>query len=267
VSPLARLRLNASVSRQMLAPGAEEFVPPTEGVWLPPERTFSALTGDGRFRPERADHFELGLEHDLSPRDVVGFRTFYQRVDDQLVTLFGVRAPEGNSAELGHYYTGNSGNVDGRGWGMTYRHDVTSRVRGSVDYTVTDAVWIPSGQADLIALWAPSAVRRDHERIHDLTTSVRAEIPETATKVFVLYRINSAYSRADVADEHPGTDARFDVQVNQSLPFLNFTTTEWEALVAVRNLFREPLAAGSVYDELLVVRPPKRIVGGLLVRF
>jgi len=57
------------------------------------------------------------------------------------------------------------------------------------------------------------------------------------------------------------------VQVNQALPFLNFVTTEWEMLVAVRNLFRDPVSDGSVYDELLVVRPPKRIVGGLMVRF
>lgn len=267
VTPVARLRLNASVSRQTLAPGAEEFVPPTEGVWLPPERTFSSLSADARFRAERSDHYEVGFEHDLTSTDIVGFRTFYQRVDDQLVTLFGMRAPEGNGAELGHYYTANNGGFEGRGWGVTYSHDVTGRLQGSIDYTVTDAVWIPSGEADFIALWSPSAVRRDHERVHDLTTSVRAEIPETATRVFVLYRINSAYASNDVADVHPGTDARFDVQINQSLPFLNFTSTQWEMLVAVRNLFRDPLSDGSVYDELLVVRPPKRIVGGLMVRF
>jgi len=35
----------------------------------------------------------------------------------------------------------------------------------------------------------------------------------------------------------------------------------------VRNLFREPAAGASVYDELLVVNPPKQVVGGLVVRF
>jgi len=38
-------------------------------------------------------------------------------------------------------------------------------------------------------------------------------------------------------------------------------------LVCVRNLFRDPNDPGSIYDELLVVRPPKRVVGGFLVRF
>ena len=204
VTPVSRVRLHASASRQMLAPGAEEFLPPTEGVWLPPERTFSSLSVASRFRAERSDHYEVGIEHDLTSTDVVGFRTFYQSVDDQLVTLFGMRAPDGNGAELGHYYTANSGSFEGRGWGVTYSHDVTRRVQGSIDYTVTNALWIPSGEADVIALWSPSAVRRDHERVHDLTTSVRAEIPETATRVFVLYRINSAYVRNEMYGHSSG---------------------------------------------------------------
>jgi hypothetical protein len=35
----------------------------------------------------------------------------------------------------------------------------------------------------------------------------------------------------------------------------------------VRNLFRADLIDSSVYDELLVVRPPKRVVGGVTVKF
>ena len=38
-------------------------------------------------------------------------------------------------------------------------------------------------------------------------------------------------------------------------------------LIAVRNFFRETAPDQSVYDELLVVRPPKRIVGGVTMRF
>jgi hypothetical protein len=54
--------------------------------------------------------------------------------------------------------------------------------------------------------------------------------------------------------------------VNQALPFLPFGS-QWEVLVGVRNLFREPVDAASIYDELLVVRPPKRLVGGVQVKF
>ena len=43
--------------------------------------------------------------------------------------------------------------------------------------------------------------------------------------------------------------------------------TKWEVLVGLRNLFRDVNEPASIYDELLVVRPPKRLVGGFLVRF
>jgi hypothetical protein len=62
-------------------------------------------------------------------------------------------------------------------------------------------------------------------------------------------------------------DGRFDVQVRQSLPFMNFSSAKWEMLLAVRNFFREGAADQSIYDELLVVRPPKRVVGGVTLHF
>jgi hypothetical protein len=44
-------------------------------------------------------------------------------------------------------------------------------------------------------------------------------------------------------------------------------SARWEVLVGVRNLFRDPDGVQSIYDELLVVRPPKRVIGGVLVKF
>ena len=44
-----------------------------------------------------------------------------------------------------------------------------------------------------IAIWAPSAIRPQHEDIHDVTTSLETEVPHTATRVFVLYKVNSAF--------------------------------------------------------------------------
>jgi hypothetical protein len=57
------------------------------------------------------------------------------------------------------------------------------------------------------------------------------------------------------------------VQVRQSLPFMDFSTAKWEMLVAVRNFVREAAPDQSVYDELLVIHPPKRVVGGLTLKF
>jgi len=144
---------------------------------------------------------------------------------------------------------------------------VARRVRGSIDYTVTTAEWGPSPDAAALAVLAPSVIRVGRERLHDLTTSLQTEIPVTATRVFALYRVNTAFVAAQTNQELPGVAARFDVQVTQALPFLNFTNAQWEMLFGIRNMFRELAPDASVYDELLVLRPPKRVVGGLTVRF
>ena len=96
---------------------------------------------------------------------------------------------------------------------------------------------------------------------------MQADIPVTATRVFALYRVNTAFVARQPDEDQPGAGARFDVQVTQALPFLNFTNAQWEMLFGIRNMFRELAPDASVYDELLVLRPPKRVVGGLTVRF
>ena len=106
------------------------------------------------------------------------------------------------------------------------------------------------------------------ENVHDLRTSVEATIPQTATRLYATYRVNSAFWSGE-PDAHlrSSANARFNVRVNQALPFLRFSNADWEALVDVRNMFREAMAEASIYDEALAIRAPKRIVGGLLVKF
>ena len=161
----------------------------------------------------------------------------------------------------------SAGSVEADGWAFRISSPENKRVKGTVDYSITRARWQGSrGDGDDISPWAPAAIRPATESLHDVTTSVETNIPETATRVFVLYRINTGYTRSDTELARPGLDARFDVQVNQALPFA-IGGTKWEVLVGIRNLFRDPNEPGSIYDELLVVRPPKRVVGGFLVRF
>ncbi len=261
------LELRATASRREIAPGAEEFLPPSTGIWLPPERTFSTISGDGNFTPERVEHLEVAIEREWAGDFVVGVRAFRQHVDDQVVTLFGDLPGKAN-ASLGHYYVASAGDFEGRGWGVSLSRDVADGVRASIDYTQADARWVgPSADLHAVTVVAASAIRTDHERIHDLTTTVESVLPGIDTRVFVVYKINSGFVADDAAslDARPG--ARFEVQVNQALPFMNFTNAHWEMLFAVRNMFRDDLLDSSVYDELLVVRPPKRVVGGLTVRF
>ena len=273
VTPAEHLRASALVSRRALAPGAEEFMPPADtGMWLPPQRTFSALPDSGPLAAERTTHVEAGLERDITASATISVRAFTQRVDNQLVTLFGVDEPGRPSAALGHYFVANSGAVEASGYGAGVRAVVAGRVRGSVDYSFARARWSTPSAASLadnltyLLLLTPSALRTGSEPIHDLSTSIETDVPETLTRVIVLYRLNNGFAQRE-ASARSAVDARFDVQVRQALPFMDFSTAKWEMLVAVRNFFREAACDQSVYDELLVVRPPTRVVGGLTLRF
>ena len=261
-------RVRGLASRQLSAPGAQEFLPPTRASWLPPQRTFSPLSRDG-FRTQDLEHYEGGVDRLLNGA-TIGVRAFRQQIDDQLITVFG-RSPEGPGAALGHYYVGSAGDVDVQGVGASYTQALTGNLRGSVEYSVSSARWTagpPPGDARLLQRIMPAAVHTgEHERIHDLRTSVEAEVPQTATRVVVFYRINNAFITDGDPEEIRGLDGRFEMQVNQSLPFMNFMGSHWEMLVALRNMFHESVAGASTYDEILVVRPPKRILGGLTVRF
>ncbi len=266
VSPFERTWVRVAVTQQMLAPGAEEFDARNLSAFsMPPQRTFTSASRDGRLSAERMRQFEIGLERQVG-QVLLNVRRFEQAVDNQLVAMFGV-GPGGFAPDLGHYLVANGGNVDASGWVFGISHDAGPRFRGGVEYTVARAQWFGSGDRGVIAVLAPSADRRDDERIHDVTARVVTDVPETATRVAATWKVNSAFARRSPLLEDASTDARFDVQVSQRLPFLSATGADWEFVVAVRSLFRDVDQIGSLYDELLVVRPPKRIVGGVLVKF
>ena len=270
VRPLPRglLRLRGMVSRREIAPGAEEFLVPSTGMWAPPGRTFSPTSRRAGFHPEQINHYEVAAEHPFADDVVLGVRAFRQQVNDQLVTLFGLSVPGASPVGIGHYYVGNTGDVDARGWGVSVSRTVTDGVHASIDYTQTDTEWLrPSPGSARLALVMPSVVRRQFEQLHDLTTSIESEVPRFDTHVFVIYKLNSGFTSSDAATRGPRFGSRFNVEVSQALPFLNFASAQWQMIVAVRNLFQEDLLETSVYDELQVVRPPKHVVGGVTVRF
>ena len=263
LSPAEHFRISTMLSQRAVAPGAEEFNPRIEsGVWLPPQRTFSSLVASHPLEAEYTNHVEVEAERDVATA-TVSIRAFHQHVADQLATLFGIDVPGAPAAHLGHYFITNAGDVDASGLSAGVRAAIASRVHGSVEYTVTRARWTSGGDAVYAMLLAPSAVNAETNRIHNVATSVETEVPETATHVVFLYRVSNAFA----GSERQSLDARFDMQVRQSLPFLDFSSAKWEMLVAVRNFFRDAAPDQSMYDELLVVRPPKRIVGGLSVKF
>ena len=260
------LVFRVSAAHREMAPGAAEFLPHAVGVYLPPERTFSSVSRDRRFRTERLDSVAIEAERELVAGLVVGVRAFREQVTDQGVTLFGAGLRQVKTG-VGHYYVGSAGNVDSTGWGVDVARAITEHLHASVGYTYLDATWDHrSPDAGRLARLAES-VLRDDERIHDVTARVEGIVAATATRMLVLYKVNTAFAAGVTGTAAPGFDTRFNVQVNQPLPFVKLTGASWEMLVAVSNLFHDETFQGSAYDELLVVRPPTRVMGGVTVRF
>ncbi|MGH9141835.1 MAG: TonB-dependent receptor [Vicinamibacterales bacterium] len=262
--PAKHVRISTLLSSRAVAPGAEEFMPRMDaGILLPPQRTFSSIVAGRPFEAERTNHAEVEIERDIASA-TVSLRAFRQHVDDQIVTLFGVSTLDAPST-VGNYLLGNAGDVDASGLSAGIRAAIAGRVHGSIEYSLTRAR-LGSGDLGYMLVLDPVALDLDGRQIQDLATSIEAEVPETATRIVVLYRLSNAFARP-ATSQAPAIDARFDVQVRQSLPFMDFSSAKWEMLVAVRNFFRESAADQSIYDELLVVHPPKRIVGGLTLKF
>jgi hypothetical protein len=261
--PADHFRVSTMMSSRAVAPGAEEFMPRIDsGILLPPQRTFSSIAAGRPFEAERTNHIEVEVERDIASA-TVSLRAFHQHVSEQIVTLFGVNTQDAPSP-VGHYYLGNVGDVDASGLSAGVRAAIAGRLHGAIEYSVTRAR-VATPDLGYMLVLDPAALRLDRDHIQDLSTSIETEVPETSTRVIVLYRVSNAFAHATTQTQP--IDARFDVQVRQSLPFMDFSNAKWEMLVAVRNFFRETASDQSIYDELLVVRPPKRIVGGLTLKF
>jgi hypothetical protein len=263
--------MSVAVARRALPPGAEEFLPPgDDGLWTPAQRTFSSADPNRAFEAEVTTHTELAIEHDFGASTVT-LRGFRQHVDDQLATRFGAELGGQRGPDASHYLVGNAGDVDALGCSLGIRTAIAGRVQGSFEYSLAKAQFMPAGDRGYVVLLGPSFGALRTQNIHSLDTKLEANVPETNTRVLVLYRVSNGFAR-DPENQAAGggfsaLDGRFDVQVRQSLPFMNFSTARWEMLLAVRNFFREAGTEQSIYDELLVVRPPKRVVGGVALRF
>ena len=244
-----------STSRSLLSPRVELTVTPAEhfrsaravapragagrrripaagdsGIWLPPQRTFSSLDAGQPFEAERTDARR-------SRR-----RARLRRVDGRRCARSGSTStiswsrcsastcPDQPAAKLGHYLVGNAGDVDAhrlRAPGSA--RSLASRVHGSVEYSLArraaDAGRRPA------ATWCCWRRRPSRPTPSASTTSRRAietEVPETATRWSSSTASATASRRPATADvaQTPALDARFDVQVRQSLPFMDFSSAQ-----------------------------------------
>ena len=257
--------VRARAARWMVAPGADEFLPPmTETPWMPPERTFSSLVSGASIAAEEVRHLEFGLEQELGADSsrTLSVRRFYQSSANQVATIFGA------ARNVGHYFVATPGTVDVEGLAVRLAARFGARLAGSVEYTLAKATW---GDQLARQVWAvrrvaPSVVRMGSERLHDIATSFDAHIPESSTHVTMIVHVNSGFSATN-GERTPVVDGRYEIAVRQAMPYQPVRGSKLELLFAVRTLMRDPRDHGSFYDELLTVAPPMRLMGGVQMKF
>jgi hypothetical protein len=256
--------VTASVAPRQVAPGADQFLPPgSSGPWLPPERTFSALTDAVGLRPETVTHRTVGIEVDLGRSGVLTVQRFSQASQDQIATLFGLD----DASQVGHYYVATAGDVELDGWSIGVAGTFRSVLAGAVTYRHATAEWDTPARRRALRTAAPSVSRGGAETTHDLTASLEATLPVSATRILAAYRVNSAFSAPRGESANPNLDGRFSVEVRQHLPFQPFRGGELNLLLSARTLLRDLSSEGAFYDELLTVAPPTRLTCGLQMRF
>jgi hypothetical protein len=243
----------AAVYARTLAPGGDILT--LNSLASAPAMNFAVL--DGGLRAERLTRYELAMDQQLGGTSIGAF-TYYEGVRDQLGNAFeGAR----DARALRIF---NGGNAAMGAIGVSVGRCFGDSVRGSMSYTYgrswRDGGTPPDDMENAIAL-----VPLQNGNFHDVVARVETVVPGTDTRVVAYYRLNRMMPDAESVAAL--TNRRFDVQVSQSLPFLGaLTRADWNVLVAVRNLFYET-TEGALIDEMAVTNPPKRVLGGISVRF
>jgi hypothetical protein len=249
VKPVRNTRLFATAERRTLVPGGDLLTLST--LATAPALVYAALPSD--LRAERIVRVEFGGDRSFGGT-LIGLRLFDETATDQLVNAFLGGA---HPSEL-RIFNGGATGVRGASFDMTRAFGRS--VRGSLAYSFGRL----RRDRPLELAWVPSPLRLSEGHFHDIVGRVEARMDPTDTRLVAYYRLNLMRSREEHA---PTRQSRFDVQVSQGLPFIGaLTRADWELLVAVRNIFYEAADAGT-FDEVAVVAPPTRVIGGISVRF
>lgn len=249
-----RTVLKGMVDYKVLAPGSEDLNLLARMVRFDflgsPENVERSL------RAEKTLRSQVSLQQALGDKAIIELRLFQEEVAAQLVKAY---LRDQSLTGSGRYVVNNQGDYRTRGVGLAVSRRFGS-VASSVGYRFGLASAIHPASGD---------VAEGGEEIHDLTTSVETEIDCTRTRLLAVYRLISHPSFLTAARESNGADldSRFNFQVYQMLPIDVWNSTEWEIMLAIRNLFYQDIDGASFLDELAVLNSPRRVLGGVSVRF
>lgn len=221
---------------------------------------------------QRSARYQAGVQYRLAPNATLGVRGFREVTTDQLVRSF-----ESSPRRGGRFEVASAGDFTAQGFAFDWIREMAPVARGvdlggRVSYLMAVVGGSPeaaAGEAAPIGVLAVS----DGAVLHDLSAEVEAQWRPSGTRVNAVYRlithdgITAAAIASGPAAPGDGRTARFDVEILQLIPFTEWSGTEWELSFAVRDLFFRDLMGRSLLDELAVARAPRRVVGGLAVRF
>jgi len=249
--------VRGSLTARTLAPGGDLLTLST--LASAPALGLARLEPD--LRAERLVRYEVAIDRALGAA-TVGALAFHEDVRDQLVNVFDdPRLPRSLRIR-------NAGDHTARGLGVTVGGRFGDCLNGSVTYTYGRSLRGDPAPAEAASLDHHETLAYRRADFHDFVARVETFIDGTDTRVVAFYRLNALNPSLEGASGFSAlTSTRFDIQLSQGLPFLqSFTRADWELLLAVRNLFYET-SEGGVLDEPAVVNPPKRVLGGISVRF
>jgi hypothetical protein len=229
-------------------------------VAAPPEISYAST--DSQIRAERTIRYEFAVEQILAGTHVSA-RTFREDTRDQLLNAF---SPDGRGESLRIY---NGHDVAAVGGALEVSRSFGGVFKGTVTYAYGRATTEgPEGGAPVGAVVSEAAMGPLHQTaFHDVAAQVETVFERTGTRIVAYCRMNSLQPHEGDVAGAPLRTARFDVRLSQGLPFMgNLTGADWDVLFAFRNLFYEP-TEGALLDEVSVVNPPKRVSGGISVRF
>lgn len=237
----ARTRIRASASSRTLTPGGDLLTLST--LASTPAIAYAVM--DDGLAPEKLERYEIAVDRQVG-RSTVSAHSFYERTRDQLANAFDQQSARALRIS-------NAGQVGTRGLGLTVQRHA-GPVSAAVTYTYGRG-WREGNPAGLDRSFRQA-------NFHDVVGRLEAMFDASGTRVRAFCR----YNRLTPEEAPPASSTtRFDVQVVQGLPF-TVTGTQWEVLVAYRNLFYESSEGGTL-DEIAVVNPPRRVLGGISVKF
>ncbi len=216
--------------------------------------------GPANLTAETAIRYQVSVERRLGSEGAVEVRVFQEQIKDPLLKAY-LKHPAGTGGP-GHYLVLNQGDMQARGVGLAISRQFGA-VSGSFGYTF--------GLGRALAENVGAFQAGNDEQMHDLTTSVQTQIRQTRTRVLAMYRLSThptlAPSLVRGSRGANAMDFRFNLQVHQLLPFVGWNNTQWELMVAVRNLFYANFEDGTFLEEMSVIDSPARVLGGVTVHF